>query len=189
MSLEPETSIAERSRPERLEDERRTAFTELADRHLDSSYRLAALILRDPTEAQDATHDAFMAAWRSWGSLRDPSRFDAWFGRILVNVCRDRLRRRSRTATVVDISAAIATHGSERDPAAAAGDRDEMERAFAALDPERRIVIVLRFYADLTVEQVAERVGIPAGTVKSRLHHGLRDLARELDSATARENR
>jgi RNA polymerase sigma-70 factor (ECF subfamily) len=55
---------------------------------------LAAVILGDPVEAEDATHDAALRAWERWGSLRDPDRFDAWFGRIVVNECRDRLRRR-----------------------------------------------------------------------------------------------
>ena len=74
-------------------EDRSATFEALARTNLDASYRLAALILRDPVEAQDATHDAFLQAWQKWSSLRDVDRFDAWFGRILVNVCRDRLRR------------------------------------------------------------------------------------------------
>ena len=85
-------------------DARVASFDTLARRNLDSApYRLAALILRDPVEAQDATHDAFVQAWQKWSSLRDLDRFDAWFGRILVNVCRDRLRR-GRRRQVHDIS-------------------------------------------------------------------------------------
>ena len=71
---------------------RDAAFVRLADEHLDKAYRLARAILRDPVEAQDATHDAFVQAWRKWGTLRDPERFEPWFDRILVNTCRDRLR-------------------------------------------------------------------------------------------------
>ena len=71
--------------------ERARAFLRLADDHLDTAYRLARHILRDPTEAQDATHDAFEQAWRKWSTLRDPARFEHWFDRILVNTCRDRL--------------------------------------------------------------------------------------------------
>src|SRR5262245_14422274 len=67
--------------------DRAAAFVRLADAHLDRAYGLARAILRDPVEAQDATHDAFVRAWRSWPSLRDPDRFEAWFDRILVNTC------------------------------------------------------------------------------------------------------
>ena len=66
--------------------DQRAAFAELADHHLAGAYRLAGVILGDPVEAQDATHDAVVAAWRRYGSLRDPARFEAWFQRILVNV-------------------------------------------------------------------------------------------------------
>ena len=69
------------------------SFEAIALAQLDPSYRLAALILRDPDEAEDATHDAFVQAFRNRRSLRDLNRFEAWFGRIVVNVCRDRLSR------------------------------------------------------------------------------------------------
>ena len=63
---------------------------------LDRAYRLAGLLLGDATEAEDATQEALLRAWRSIDSLRDPAGFGAWFDRILVNGCRDRLRRRRR---------------------------------------------------------------------------------------------
>src|SRR5512140_288108 len=71
-------------------------FEALTSRHVDSAYRLAWAILTDDLDADDATQDAFAQAWRNRRSLRDPDRFDAWFGRILVNVCREKLRQRSR---------------------------------------------------------------------------------------------
>jgi len=77
-------------------DPRVAQFRELADRRINLAYGLAYAILRDRADAQDATHDAFIRAWDKWGSLHDVSRFEAWFDRILVNVCRNRLRRRSR---------------------------------------------------------------------------------------------
>ena len=155
--------------------DRAAAFTELAERHLADSYRLAALILGDRADAEDATHDAFVAAWKSWGSLRDPARFEAWFGRILVNVCRDRLRR-SRRHGVTDLSDELLAAPAVGDSAAAAADRDAVGRGLARLDPDQRLVLVLRYYRDLPVDEIAARVGVPAGTVKSRLHYALRDL-------------
>src|SRR5712671_5118381 len=75
------------SRPGEVDQttERGRAFRRFADSHLDAAYRLARAILRDPGEAQDATHDAFIQAWRKWSTLRDQTRFEQWFDRILVN--------------------------------------------------------------------------------------------------------
>ena len=154
--------------------DREVAFATFVEQRLLQQYRLAAVILGDPLEAQDATHDAFELAWRRWDSLRDPVRLEAWFGRILVNVCRDRLRRRRRTVT--DISAELADTLAGPDVYRRSADRDEIARAFAALNPDQRVVVVLRFYADLRVDQIAEHVGAPAGTVKSRLHNALQAL-------------
>lgn len=159
------------SRAERVSasTDRREAFAALADAHLEAAYRLAGVILGDPFEAEDATHDAVITAWRGYGKLRDPDRFEAWFQRILVNTCRDRLRRRGRrqAATEIDLTR-VPTGGS--DPFARVDDRLALDAAFETLSPDHRVVIALRFYADLTVEQIAERVDAPAGTVKSRLH-------------------
>ncbi len=153
---------------------RRDAFDALAHGQLDASYRLAAVILGDPHEAQDATHDAFVAAWKGWPGLRDQARLEAWFGRILVNICRDRLRR-ARRRPVVDISDELhLTDGG--DHVAAAADHDALDRGFARLSNDERIVVALRYYGDLTIDEIAVRVGVPPGTVKSRLHRAVRDL-------------
>jgi RNA polymerase sigma-70 factor, ECF subfamily len=159
--------------------DRATAFTELAERHLADSYRTATLILGDRADAEDATHDAFVAAWKHWSSLRDPGRFEAWFGRILVNECRDRLRH-VRRHPVTDVSEALLADPAFGDVATATADRDAVGRALAGLDPDHRIVLVLRYYADLPVDEIASRTGVPAGTVKSRLHYALRDLGAAL---------
>jgi RNA polymerase sigma-70 factor (ECF subfamily) len=144
----------------------------LADEHLDASYRLARAILRDPSEAQDATHDAFVQAWRKWSTLRDPARFEHWFDRILVNTCRNRLRSSRRQAT--DISAEVAA--ASGDPFGQAHDRDVLGTAIAALSPDHQVVVALRFYRDFTIDDIAARLGIPAGTVQSRLHYALQRL-------------
>jgi len=85
-------------------DKRARVFAELVDRRaLDRAYRYATLMLGNRTDAEDATHDAALTSWRKFGELRDPARFEAWFGRILVNECRDRLRSRRRLPIHVEV--------------------------------------------------------------------------------------
>jgi RNA polymerase sigma-70 factor, ECF subfamily len=169
------------SRPAVVEQptERAAAFLRLADEHLDAAYRLARAILRDSTDAQDATHDAFEQAWRKWSTLRDPSRFEPWFDRILVNTCRDLLRSARRQAT--DISAEVAI--ASGDQFGQAHDRDLLANAIAGLSPDHRVVIALRYYRDLPIDEIASRLDIPAGTIQSRLHYALKRLHTAIDAA------
>lgn len=166
-------------------DDRATAFAALLDRGLDSHYRLAAVILGDPIEAEDAVHDAAVIAWRGFGRLRERDRFEAWFSRILVNGCRDRLRARRRRPVVVPIldlePSALPLRTADDGGGVLA--RDLLGRAFAGLDPDHVVVVVLRYYADLTVPEIAARLGIAEGTVKSRLHHALRRLRAAVERA------
>jgi len=158
---------------------RDAAFVRLADEHLDRAYRLARAILRDPTEAQDATHDAFVQAWRKWEMLRDPSRFEPWFDRILINTCRNRLRSTRRQATDISAEVALVTG----DHAGRAEDRHVLGAAIEALSPDHQVVIALRFYRDLTVDDIATQLRVPAGTVRSRLHYALKRLHDSIDAA------
>ena len=160
-------------------DARETAFARFVESRLADHYRIAAVILGDPIEAQDATHDALAQAWRGRDVLRDVDRLDAWVGRILVNECRDRIRRRRRRP-VTDISEEVSISLAAPDQLKSAADRDEIGRAFAVLNADQQIAVALRFYADLTVDQIAERVGAPAGTIKSRLHHAMAAMNAEL---------
>ena len=143
----------------------------------DDGYRLAGYLLGDADEAQDAVQEALIKAWRSWSSLRDPERFGAWFDRILVNVCRDRMRRH-RTLRMVELDAADEVESA--DPFRRMLVEDEVAAAVARLSDDHRIVIVLRFWQDLALEQVADRLDLPLGTVKSRLHYALKALGAEL---------
>lgn len=162
--------------PDQVRD---AAFRDLANQHLDASYRLAHVILGNEADAQDATHDAFVQAWRRWPTLRDPAKFSQWFDRILVNTCRDRLRRTTRWPTQ-DLSADLAARGS--DPVNATLDRDLIGIGLARLSPDHRVVVVLRFYRDLSAEEIARILGIRVGTVHSRLHYALQRLRAVLDA-------
>jgi RNA polymerase sigma-70 factor (ECF subfamily) len=187
-----ESEIRQLRRATLVDDtDRATTFANFVDRDaLDRAYRYATLILGDPQDAEDATHDAALRAWHRFGELRDPTRFDAWFGRILVNACRDRLRGRRHTTLSLD-DPTFSTEGSwlrvAADPAEAFGRRQAMASALRALRHERLEVVVLRFYVDLTIDQIAERTGARAGTVKSRLHYALRELRGSLDEDSQKE--
>jgi RNA polymerase sigma factor (sigma-70 family) len=170
-----ETAAPEAWRRQRLE-----AFAAFDDLRLLASYRLATLILRDRDEAEDATQEAIARASSSWETLRDTSRFDAWFDRILVNVCRNRMRH-IRTVRVVALDAARDAPAADSHGATMA--RLALEPALARLTPDQRIIVVLRFWRDLQVEEIAERLGVPAGTVKSRLHYAVKSLRAAIESS------
>jgi RNA polymerase sigma-70 factor (ECF subfamily) len=152
-------------------------YVRAARAEVDDAYRLAGYLLGDATEAQDAVQDALVKAWRCWSDLRDLDAFGPWFDRIVVNVCRDRMRRH-RTLRMVDLAAAGEIESADVFGSMIAGD--EVAAAVAGLSSDQRIVIALRYWQDLTLEQVAERLNLPVGTVKSRLHYALRALRQEL---------
>jgi RNA polymerase sigma-70 factor (ECF subfamily) len=162
------------------EADRRVLFARLVDRDLDQAYRLAGIILGSGPDAEDATHDAVVQAWRAFGGLRDATSFEAWFQRILVNVCRDRLRKRRRTPVT---ELALAGSHTVKDRFKDVDDRLALDRAFERLSPDQAITIVLRFHVDLSLDDVAARMGVPVGTVKSRLHAALAKLERGLTGA------
>ena len=125
-------------------------FEVLSDRCLDSSYRLASVVLRDEAEAQDVVHGAVLVAWRRFGSLREVDRFDAWFGRIVLNLCRDRLRSRRRSR-IRELARGGVMESRRPDDIARVAERDAIGTAFARLDPDLQMVVALRYYRDLSV--------------------------------------
>ena len=130
-----------------------SAFLQLTTPHPDSSYRLARAIVHEPADAEDAMEDALVQAWRKWSTLRDPALFERWFARILVNTCRDQIRRRT-THPSGDAEALVGIP-SRGDPLAETHERDAMGAAMAMLSPDHRVVVALRFYRDLSVEDIA----------------------------------
>ena len=155
------------------------AFRRLADSHLTEAYRLARLILRDSVEAEDAVHDAFVSAWKGWSSLRDHDRFVPWFDRIVVNTCRNRLRSRRRWDAQSDVTE---LRPAGDDPHARTLDRDLIGSAFVHLGPDDRIVLALRYYRDLQVDDIAQLLDVRPGTVKSRIHRALGRLRTVMQS-------
>jgi RNA polymerase sigma-70 factor (ECF subfamily) len=156
------------------------AFASLAVAAGDRLHAVAHRILRDIDLAEDATQQALLAIWRDLPQLRDPARFDAWSYRLLVRACYAEARRTRRWAPNLRILPADEPTGT--DDSSAVVDRDQLERGFRRLSIDHRAVVVLHHYLDMPLDEVAETLGIPVGTVRSRLHHAMRGLRAALDA-------
>jgi RNA polymerase sigma-70 factor (ECF subfamily) len=150
------------------------AFDALATGAYHRLYAVARRILRDPYAAEDAVQEALVRAWRDLRSLRDRDRFDAWVHRLLVHACMDQARRTRRRP--VEVGEIEIEPAEPRDDVGRLADRDELERAFLQLSVEHRAVLVLTHYVGLPAPEVARTLGIPPGTVYSRLHYATRQM-------------
>src|SRR5262249_50282726 len=122
--------------------------------------------------------DALVRAWRDVRGLRDPAAFDAWLTRLLVNACHDQVRRRRRRP--VEVHALPLERPAAADEVQQLVDMDELDQAFRALSFEHRAVLVLTLDVGLTAPEGARVLRVPAGTVPSRLHYGLRAVRTSL---------
>jgi RNA polymerase sigma-70 factor (ECF subfamily) len=144
------------------------AFASLARTAHDRLHRVARLILRDEDAASDAVQDALTSAWLHIRAVRDPDRFDAWLNRLTVHASYREARGRRRR--MVEIGVAHFDVPDGRDAVGAADARDQIERGFRRLDPQQRAVLVVHYYLDLSDPEAAAVLGIPLGTMKSRLN-------------------
>jgi len=164
----------------------RAAFEALVDARLVPTFRTALAILGNEADARDATQDTFVRVWRDLAGLRDPERFDQWFGRILVNTCRSAVRGRGRR-WVREVSVTSLPGGGEGfDPPAEPGalrswDDDMVSRALDRLSVAERALLVLHYYDELSLAEISARLGIPSKTVKSRLFTARRALERAVE--------
>jgi RNA polymerase sigma-70 factor, ECF subfamily len=156
------------------------AFAVLAVAVGDRLHAVAHRILRDVGLAEDATQNALLAIWRDLPKLRDPARFEAWAYRLLVRACYAEGRKaRARQPTLRLLST---TEPMAADVTRSLVDRDQLERGFRRLTVDHRAVIVLHHYLDLPIDRIAEVLGVPPGTVRSRLHYAMRALRAVLDA-------
>ena len=158
----------------------RDAFTELGRASIDRLYAIARLILRDGDLAEDATQEALIAAWRDLKGLRDPDKFEPWLRRLLVNACYREARKDKRRMRAEGRLRPIETEAV--DPAQATADRDELARAFEDLDTDQRALIVLHYHIGLPMYETALALGLPVGTVKSRLNRTKQQLRATLEA-------
>jgi RNA polymerase sigma-70 factor (ECF subfamily) len=155
------------------------AFGTLVDTRIDRCYRLAWSILSNDADAADATQDALLAAWRQLPRLRDAAAFDGWLNRIVANsaLMARRHRVRLREVSVAPIHPDDMPQEPEPPPDLRARtvfddvvDNDAIGRGFDRLRPQDRMILVLHHVEERPVAEIARSLGIPVGTVKSRLH-------------------
>ena len=172
---------------ERAQHGDRDAFDALATSLYHRLYAIGFRILRDGYTAEDAVQEAMIRAWRDLRSLRDPDKFEAWMHRLLVRACQDMVRRTRRfEATVLPIDL---ERSDPADDFAQVAHRDEIERAFLGLSIDQRAVLVLTHYVGLPAPEVGRMLGIPTGTVYSRLHYATRTMRQALAGGEPAERR
>jgi RNA polymerase sigma-70 factor (ECF subfamily) len=161
------------------------AFEALVGPTIEASFRRALAILGNESDARDAVQDALLDAWRGIHALRDPERFDAWLGRIVLNACRavGRSRGRSRVREIpMDlVERAIPSRDVDATPEEQDAGLDELERAFDRLAVPQRAILVLHHLEHRPVAEIAAALGVPAGTVMWRLHRARGALAHALE--------
>jgi len=158
----------------------REAYVDLLRGRVDRLFGIAQRILRDVDRAEDAVQDALVIAWRDLRGLRDPDRFDAWLQRLLIHVCLAEAARERRRVSNLRVLPADGPAGP--DELLAVADRDLLERGFRRLPPEQRAILVLHHYVGYAPSEIAETLGIPPGTARSRLHHAHRAIRAALDA-------
>jgi RNA polymerase sigma-70 factor (ECF subfamily) len=161
----------------------RVAFAILVRRHERRVYNLAYRMLGREEDARDATQDAFMSALRKLPSFRGDAAFTTWMHRVTVNACYDILRKRKREP-VLEIPEGP-EQGVPHDHAEETIVSIDVQRALLLVPQEFRVAIVLHDVQDLAYEDVAEILGVPIGTVKSRIHRGRIALAKALGERPA----
>jgi len=158
----------------------REAFAILARTHGDRLVAIAQRILRDLGQAEDAAQQTLVIAWRELPRLRDPDRFEAWLQRLLVNTSYAEARRSRTWRANVRVLPVEGPGGP--DESLAVDDRDRLERGFRRLPPDQRAILVFTHYLGLAPTEIAERLGIPEGTARSRLHYAHRAMRAAIEA-------
>lgn len=157
---------------ERARDGDKEAFGQLVRAGFPRLKGVAYLVLRDVDRAEDAVQEAYVAAWQDLRALRDPDAWDAWIRRTLIRICY-RFAKKERRRTEVELHVKPDPARTARDASADVADREWVYSELARIDVDKRSVIVLHYYLDLPMREVAEILDIPYGTAASRLHRGL----------------
>ena len=156
------------------------AFASIARGLADRLFAVAHRILRDVGRAEDAVQQTLVTAWRELPALRDTERFEAWIHRILVNACYTEAKRASKWSANVVI---LPMDGpATPDPSVDIVTRDALDRGFSRLPAEQRAAFVLHHYLGWSVKEIAENLGVPTETIRSRLRYATSTLRAALDA-------
>jgi len=175
---ETETALIQRCQAGEKE-----AFAPLVRKYAGRAAGTAAVLLGCPHDAQDASQEAFVRAWRNIRRFQTGRAFYPWYAAILRNICRSRLRRRSRRKTVA-LADGHASPASDGDPVLLAEQDERRQRVYEALmtlKPAFREILVMKHFNDMAYKEMAAALDIPIGTVMSRLHHARQALRRALE--------
>ncbi len=163
------------------------AYGELVTMHQAAAFRVACLLLGSAADAEDAAQEGFVRAYLALGRFRDGEPFRPWLLQVVGNEARNRRRARGRRegtlarAVVAFRGGAAAGEARPADVPVLLGEtRSEVREALASLDEGERLVVTCRYLLELSEAETVAALGIPAGTVKSRLHRGLRRLRERL---------
>jgi RNA polymerase sigma-70 factor (ECF subfamily) len=170
------------------------SFNQLVERWERPIYALAYRTLGREEDARDVCQETFLRAFRALPGFRGQAKFSSWLYRIALNLCRDWIRRERRVPVVqppedmdlMDMAVAAEPSESIEDLVVRADLARLVERAMAGLPEEQRTAIVLKEYHGLTFQEIADVVGCPLSTVKTRLYQGLTVLRRELAKSAGR---
>lgn len=171
----------------RCQDGDREAFRHLVEQYKNPLYGTAYLMTGNAAQAEEHVQDAFLLAWRGIRTFQPGRPVKPWLMRILVNSVLGQQRKRSLTTVPLEESLPLEAPSDRSESIEAKEDREAVRQALAQLTPEHRQVVVLRYFADLTVPQVARSAGVREGTVKSRLHRALRQMRELLEQSGVME--
>ena len=152
------------------------AFNELLGPLVDLGYRLACGMLHDSHAAEDAVQEASLTAWRRLDRVRDAGKVRPWFLSIVANECRNTRRRKWVAAVSLGLPE-LSVHSSEERVLRGV----DLRRALAQLSDHDRLVVVLYFYMDLPLEEIAPIIGSSIGAAKARLYRSIKRLRPDLE--------
>ncbi|MFZ3579107.1 sigma-70 family RNA polymerase sigma factor [Virgibacillus sp. DJP39] len=149
------------------------AFLQLITSNKSQLYRVALAYLKDEQEALEAIQEVTFRSYKKIKKVREPKYFATWLTRIMINYCADELKRKKRFSPA-DYDVKAKTIVEEND------SRITMEAAIQVLEPKLQEIIILKYFQDMTIEQIATSLEQPTGTIKTWLNKALRRLRKEL---------